>query len=1534
MKITPGLRLILVVALAALTVACVILFLGRVTAVSADLSAITVQVVSDTLVAKSGQTATVTAIVAGSPVSGVVVAFSLSESLGTVTPTIAATDENGRVTATWKAGTVLGAGILTVTDGTSAGTGTAPITLTVGTATTVTLAPANAVITAGQNIAYTTTATDTYGNSWNATSTAVFAITPGAGGSWSGNIYTSRVAGNWTVTAIVDGTPDTAGLNVVPGAPYTITLVANPTSRVVGGAPVNLRATVTDTYGNRVPGAPVTFESSIGIPPLSTDTTDENGLAISSIYSEQAGTAYITATSGTAHGYATVTFLPGVAESLALQAVPALPVVGSSSSLTATVRDHYLNLVGSGIRVTFTKDLGSIVQYGTTTDGIATSSISSTLAGTAHVTATCQGVSGSTVVTFTPGAPYTITLSANPTSLFVGYTSTLTAIISDTYGNRVPGAPVTFTASIGNMPPSATTNSNGVALSSMYSEQRGTAYITATSRGRQGYATVTFNPDLPASLALEASPTSQTVGSSSVLTATVHDHFGNPVAANTPVTFTVNQPGTILSPRMTAANGIATSRVTVTLASLATITATSGAAQGSTPITFTPGAVMTITVSVNPPNLIANSSATATITATAEDRYHNRVPTIPLTGTTVPGTLGTVSGLGATNADGQAFGTWHAGSTVGSGLLSVGNGAVTDTATVSLVFTNPQTVTVQVISSTLFANSGMTTTVTAIVSDTHGNPVSNATVNFGLSPSALGSVISPSVTTDGNGRASNTWTAGNFIGSGQLIVDASSPEHPVSSTAAITLTVDAPYTLTLQAGSTSPVAGIGSVLTATVTDRFLNPVANGTVVTFTSDFGAVLSPVTTTNGVATSWISWTLLGMVHITATSGSAQDSMAVNFVPNVPVTLTLQATPTSLAVGNSSVLTATVVDQFGHYVADGTAVTITPDLGYVLSPVTTTNGIAASVISSTQAGVAHITATSGWAQGFTTVTFRSEVPFTLALQASPASQVVGLSSVLTATVRDRYNNLVASGFLVTFTTDLGSVISSGTTADGVATSFVFARLAGTAHITATCESIPGATVVSFVPDVPYDLTLQADPPLQIVGNSSVLTATVRDQYGNLVADGTVVSLTSSLGSVISPVTTTNGIATSSESSTLSGIANIVATSGVAQGTASATFVSDASATTTSVQLGTDALIVNSNTTTPITATVIDYYGNPVPGVNATGYLSPSTLGQLTWGGPTDPNGQAFGTWTAGTVVGSGMLVVGNSSITVTLAPRRVFLPLVMRGFPPTPVAKSLRINGGAEITYQITVTLQVSATMASDYVERMRFSNDSVHWSDWLTFAPTTTWKLASNNGLATVYAQFMGHKGGISAAISDDILLFKNGDFSQPNLADWTLDPKSDPNSKLSVTASIDPSVPNNPAGRLGDPAYACNAVPIGYGSLSQTFIMPNVPAGKHLYLRFTYHIYTYDRNPYLTGGLDRFDVWLSNTLILRDMYDNRDTGSPNCSTAVLHDLGRNKEFRWLVNGHPGDSMNILFRLWNWPDPILNTYVYLDDVRLSFE
>jgi Cohesin domain len=173
----------------------------------------------------------------------------------------------------------------------------------------IVLAPKTATVTAGQTQAYTVQGFDAAGNSLgDLTALASFAIAGGAGGSWAGSMYTSEKAGMWTVTASVSGISDTATLTVKPAGPYTLSLVAYPTSLPVGSTSV-LKATVRDRFGNLVSnGTVVTFVTDLGNVLSPRTTTD--GVATSALMSTAAGTAHVTAQSGPAQGAAMVIFTP------------------------------------------------------------------------------------------------------------------------------------------------------------------------------------------------------------------------------------------------------------------------------------------------------------------------------------------------------------------------------------------------------------------------------------------------------------------------------------------------------------------------------------------------------------------------------------------------------------------------------------------------------------------------------------------------------------------------------------------------------------------------------------------------------------------------------------------------------------------------------------------------------------------------------------------------------------------------------------------------------------------------------------------------------------------------------------------------------------------------------------------------------------------------------------------------------------------------------------------------------------------------
>ncbi len=417
----------------------------------------------------------------------------------------------------------------------------------------------------------------------------------------------------------------------------------------------------------------------------------------------------------------------------------------------------------------------------------------------------------------------------------------------------------------------------------------------------------------------------------------------------------------------------------------------------------------------------------------------------------------------------------------------------------------PQTITVEVEPDALIANSGAMAVVTATVVDSDGLPVMGVPLSGSTEPATLGGVAMPDPT-DASGQSVGTWTAGETLGSGLLNLT----ENTITGTASVSLTAGAPFTLTLQASPTSLTVGGSSALTTTVTDQFGNFVADGTSVVFTTTLGSVLTPRTTTSGVATSSISSTLAGTALITATSGTAQDTASVVFNPGAPFTLTLQASPTSLTVGGSSALTTTVTDQFGNFVANGTSVVFTTTLGSVLSPGTTANGIATSSISSTLAGTALITATSGAAQDTASVIFNPGTPFTLTLQANPTSLVVGGSSALTATVTDPFGNFIADGTVVTFATSLGNLLPPPrTTTNGVATSSISSTIAGSAFITATSGAAQDTETVIFTPgpfarlrieDAPAGSGVEVGAITLTLYDTRTFYAAGYDQYDNLI--------------------------------------------------------------------------------------------------------------------------------------------------------------------------------------------------------------------------------------------------------------------------------------------------------------------------------------------------------------------------------------------------------------------------------------------------
>lgn len=162
------------------------------------------------------------------------------------------------------------------------------------------------------------------------------------------------------------------------------------------------------------------------------------------------------------------------------------------------------------------------------------------------------------------------------------------------------------------------------------------------------------------------------------------------------------------------------------------------------------------------------------------------------------------------------------------------------------------------------------------------------------------------------------------------------------------------------------------------------------------------------------------------------------------------------------------------------------------------------------------------------------------------------------------------------------------------------------------------------------------------------------------------------------------------------------------------------------------------------------------------------------------------------------------------------------------------------------------------------------------------------------------------------------FVNGDFAN-GLYSWS------PSGRLGVALDLDPDQPTNVVARLGNPAFACNNVPLDFAGLTQSFIAPLVPTGKSMHILFRYRIYSNDHNVTLSGNYDSFDVLVNDVLRFRDANQ----GAFNYCNVPPYDLGW--KYGDINLGAGGSPVLLSFEVHNRLDRNYNTYVLIDDVRV---
>lgn len=342
---------------------------------------------------------------------------------------------------------------------------------------------------------------------------------PGVATVSSSGVVTAVGQGTTIITATVEGRQGSATIVVLPQPPAPVAdVVVSPASATLTpGGSVNLTAVARDASNRPLEGRTVKWISSA--PQIA--SVDESGSSVT-VTGRAVGTATITATVEGRSGTATITVNappPAPVASVSVTPQTTTLVTGNTATLTATPRDASGNALS-----------GRTIAWASSAPGVATVSssgvVTAVAAGTASITATSEGRTGSATVTVNappppPPAPVaSVTVSPGSQTLTTGATAQLTATTRDAQQNVLTGRTVTWTSSNQGV---ATVSQTGVVTA----VSAGSATITATSEGRSGSATVTVQAPPPAPArtitVTPGSPLSLSRKQTVTLTASVYD---------------------------------------------------------------------------------------------------------------------------------------------------------------------------------------------------------------------------------------------------------------------------------------------------------------------------------------------------------------------------------------------------------------------------------------------------------------------------------------------------------------------------------------------------------------------------------------------------------------------------------------------------------------------------------------------------------------------------------------------------------------------------------------------------------------------------------------------------------------------------------------------------------------------------------------------------------------------------------------------------------------------------------------------------
>jgi uncharacterized protein YjdB len=312
---------------------------------------------------------------------------------------------------------------------------------------------------------------------WYTSSASIASVT-------DSGVISAVAPGSAVVSAVSEGISGQATVSIAPPKPTpiaTVSVAVNP-STVQVGQTAHAVATLKDSTGNALSGRTIVWASSNA----SIATVDATGL----VTGVAAGSSTITATSegkSNASGVTVSAAAPVPVASVVVSPSPVSVQVGGTAQMSAVTNDANGNPLS-----------GRAVSWASSNTGVATVSptgvVSGVAAGTAQITATSEGKSGSSSATVSAAAPVpvgSVSVSPASTTLNIGGTKQLSATTRDANNNVLTGRVISWSSansSIASVDP----NSGLVTAAAVGSTQ-----ITATSEGKSGSASITVQTPPP-----------------------------------------------------------------------------------------------------------------------------------------------------------------------------------------------------------------------------------------------------------------------------------------------------------------------------------------------------------------------------------------------------------------------------------------------------------------------------------------------------------------------------------------------------------------------------------------------------------------------------------------------------------------------------------------------------------------------------------------------------------------------------------------------------------------------------------------------------------------------------------------------------------------------------------------------------------------------------------------------------------------------------------------------------------------------------